>query len=628
MSFNGQFPQPPALPPRNPSARQAIPRRPVAAGPVPPPLPLASKPTVVGQTPPPPAAPRGNFIANDLDVISRCPENDTLYATAYWYSTPEAPKFEICSHCFASHVRSTQWAGNFQRQLRESDPNRHCRFSTLRMLQLWPQVLRNNDWAYITGYMNRRANIADCNGLTPVGPEVGTRWFHLKSRDIDNFGICAACYEDIALATPFGNNFEPSATGQPAGELWNCKMTEYARRAMEKYGQTNNWREVATSVGKVMQTPACNGAIGSVASKRQWYRPKPHIDGMVICDACYFHYFAASFMESSFEPARVDFMNGGWNTWVCDMSLLSTKVAFIRANQQKNYQIFWNASRTILASAPCPADSAYGGTWYGLGPTGEHAGTCAQCFAGIIEPFGFANHFVRVPSLSNEKRTCTFHEKSPRRSEYLKKYDNAISTRNLSNFRDFAIRFGPLPLCPTNAMVKNRRWYGRDEFLICESCWEEFAKETSLASQLPHRGIVLPDACCDMYSSRMRTLWNEACAKGDMTDFVTFAKHRAAVYAQTVPRMHEILAMTKMRMQQKQTLLMAGIMLQGADNIVGASRAPGYTTYGNSSIGYGFATQAGAQGAMQFGQGLNMSVVDGGEMMQVQQLEKMWKEVE
>ncbi|KAJ6020172.1 hypothetical protein N7499_003467 [Penicillium canescens] len=580
MNFQGHHSRPPPLPPRNPTTRIPITGRPVV-----PPLPLASKPTGAAQTLTPPA-PRNNGL-DDPDVITYCPENNILYATAYWYSTPDAPAFEICSYCFASYIRSSQWTAKFERQLKPPDTDRRCRFSTPRMLRLWSQVLRNNDWAYISGYMNHRSDIMDCKGSAPLTTDVGRHWYRLKNNDIDDFAICAACYEDVALATPFGNLFHPNPIGQPAGELWVCDMTEYSRRAMQKLGQTNNWSAFTATVAHMMAMAPCDGTTGVIVSKREWYRPKPYIDDMAICGACYFHYFAASFMESEWEPVRVDLENRGWNTWVCDMSLLSMKVAYIKAMQQKNYCIFWNAAKVILSSPPCPADGAYRGTWYGLRLTGEEVGACSQCYAGIVEPFGFGKYFVRAQSSSNEKRICIFNESAPRREEFLKKFDDAISTRNFSRFQDFAVRFAVLPPCPTYSLVKDRKWYGSNEFLICESCWEEFAKGTSLAAQLPHHGIVLSNACCDLYSHRMRGLWNEACEKGDMSYVTEFAKHRATVYAQTVPRIQVILATIQMRMNQKKALLINSLTLQASDNLVALTKGPSCSRYGNSDIGYG-----------------------------------------
>ncbi|KAL3441408.1 hypothetical protein BJX65DRAFT_288601, partial [Aspergillus insuetus] len=288
-----------------------------------------------------------------------------------------------------------------------------------------------------------------------------------------------------------------------------------------------------------------------------------------------------------------------------------------------------------MANSPCPSgegEGSYGGILYSLRGTSGKVCVCAQCYAGIIHPYGFGGSFdpiqpSRVGAGAGASQLCIFNEKSPRRAQYMNKIDEAITLRTFTPFQAFATRLGVLPTCATTTAVSNRKWYGNDDCLICESCWEEFAKDTPLAPQLPYQGKVLPSGYCDLYSARMRGLWGEACAKGNMDEFMAFARHRAVVYQQTVPRMQEILAVMRMRMQQRETALLAGLRLTGSDLLVGASQSGTYTTYGNASVGYGWATRAGAHGAQMFNQGMSMNVVDGGEMMQVAQLEKMWKAV-
>ena len=95
-----------------------------------------------------------------------------------------------------------------------------------------------------------------------------------------------------------------------------------------------------------------------------------------------------------------------------------------------------------------------------------------------------------------------------------------------------------------------------------------------------------------------------------------------------MPQSQQILALAKMRLQQQQTLTMSGLMLQGGNYAVAAVQGLGHNRYGNASIGYNYATMSGAQGAQQFHQGMNMNVVNGGDMALVAQLEQRWKEVE
>lgn len=475
--------------------------------------------------------------------------------------------------------------------------------------------------------MAHRVSIKDCKRLTPVSAEEGMKWYSLVHDIIPNFGICAACYEDVALATPFGRNFHLNIRGQPAGEMWICDMTAYARRALEKFGKTNNWRDVIATITRAMQIPPCKGAVGVDAVDRGWYRPRAPIKGLMVCDACYWEYLAASFMDHEWEAVSVDFRNA--ESWVCDMSLLSMKAAYLHAMTTKDYGAFWNAARMIIASPPCPSGGQYAGVWHTL-RRDRRVHVCAQCFAGMIYIYNFGSHFEPVQAQIGQHRICIFNISTPRRLSFVTKLDECVSLRDFSKFEDYAIRFAALPVCPTYNMVEKRRWYGSDDFLICESCWEEFAKETCLASTLPHQGLIIPQACCDLYSSRMRDLWTSACAKNNMAEFIAFAKHRNAVYEQTVPHMQRILAMSKMRLRQKQTLMMSSIILQGSDNLVSLTQDPSqnHTLYGNSDVGYSYATDVGVLGAQQFKQALGIPVVQRNEMAQLAQLEAIWKQVE
>lgn len=96
----------------------------------------------------------------------------------------------------------------------------------------------------------------------------------------------------------------------------------------------------------------------------------------------------------------------------------------------------------------------------------------------------------------------------------------------------------------------------------------------------------------------------------------------------TMPQCQMILSMMSMRMSMRNTQLLASTIVMGSDGIVGAARPVNHTHYGNSSVGYGWNTSAGAEAAMQNQQAMGMQVVSGNEMMQVAQLEGMWKQFE
>lgn len=142
-------------------------------------------------------------------TITACPENEPLYATAIWYFIPGLSNFDSCSHCYAPHIRHTRWADRFRGELKASNLQRRCHFNTPHGLQLWSEALRYDNWGSTTTYWARRGQIADCQGATALAADAGMKWYRPTYRDIDGFGICAACYEDLVCSTPFAGQFMP-----------------------------------------------------------------------------------------------------------------------------------------------------------------------------------------------------------------------------------------------------------------------------------------------------------------------------------------------------------------------------------------------------------------------------------
>ncbi len=82
----------------------------------------------------------------------------------------------------------------------------------------------------------------------------------------------------------------------------------------------------------------------------------------------------------------------------------------------------------------------------------------------------------------------------------------------------------------------------------------------------------------------------------------------------------------RMNAQRQSTLFMSSTLLHGANNIAAAAGSHG--NFGNSQIGWGYETYAGAEGAAQFNQALGMNTSNGGLIASIMQLETMWKSVE
>ncbi|RFU28949.1 hypothetical protein B7463_g7400, partial [Scytalidium lignicola] len=373
---------------------------------------------------------------------------------------------------------------------------------------------------------------------------------------------------------------------------------------------------------------ACAGTESVQAQSRIWYQPRSPIPGLVICGACYYDRAAVTPMAEEFIPIPVP-QASYLNSWSCDMALLPMKVAWTQATLTKDFNIWWEAARTIMNSSVCSNKGIVDGIWYTLAQGYKNFNIYARYYAGFIHALGYGSAFARKFRPPGQTLLCDLNPTAPRFQSYVSRLEEAERKRSLSIFTDYVVKFAALPLCPRSTMVKDRRWYGSPDFLICENCFEEVVKDTYLSSQLPYQNVEISgQRMCDLYSPRMRKLWSEACCKQDLTSFTEFARHRTQIYAMTMPRIQMILGLMRSRIKQQAALFTSSIMLQGANNIVTASQSSSQYSYGNSTVGYGFSTPAGVQGAMQFKQALNMNPGPGNEFVEVAQLEAMWKEVE
>ena len=162
--------------------------------------------------------------------------------------------------------------------------------------------------------------------------------------------------------------------------------------------------------------------------------------------------------------------------------------------------------------------------------------------------------------------------------------------------------------------------------MACEECYYAAIRGTSLESQLTSRGEVDNQSknglFCELYSPRMRTKWSEACANRDLTGFLAAVHERREVFKATILPARQLRAQQKLVMQNSLTQYKAGAMAVFGDNILNAAGGYGPYQYGNSSVGYGYATANGVQGAMMMQQPLNFG---GNHIAQAGMLEARWK---
>jgi len=352
--------------------------------------------------------------------------------------------------------------------------------------------------------------------------------------------VCAACHEDVVCATLFKDHFRPHPTIRAEHETWSCALAvPYIRRAI---GKLDTWSGfVESTVARLRKAPCCRSTVVEVGS-RTWYTARPLIAGVLLCDTCYDDIIAFTWLEGQFDRYIFRSEHSSHRS-KCSMASLPLRVSLIeRSKGWSCRNLWWQTAQKVLKSPPCSPEENSSWAWFtptGCGASGFRV--CLQCYTGMIDALGHASAFVNyqpaldpIPPKPGEKRLCGFNPASPRFHDYIQYYVEAIFTHDWSKFKDYIWRFARLPLCPGLQIVHDRFWFGSEDFMICESCFEEFVERSDVAIQLPYQRKQMAEGFCVLATPRMRQLWQEACEKHDLSSFAAFAKYRAAIYLELI----------------------------------------------------------------------------------------------
>jgi hypothetical protein len=199
-----------------------------------------------------------NATASPYPAIRTCPNKYPIYFATRWYEVPGLPEMRGCSKCFETLIRTSPFANQFKAIDESAGLARACRFNLPRLLQLWSQAVATNNFEVAKRFMETRAKVPACNGVSGVGTGAVQKWYTPVSADIPNFRACEACYYDIILATQFSDNFRPSSEHQPLGSTLICSMSlPFIPRAIQAYSQNRDWHEFAKAAIQRLNMPPC-----------------------------------------------------------------------------------------------------------------------------------------------------------------------------------------------------------------------------------------------------------------------------------------------------------------------------------------------------------------------------------
>jgi hypothetical protein len=377
-----------------------------------------------------------------------------------------------------------------------------------------------------------------------------------------------------------------------------------------------------------MELPSCKEMKQLEAGRTDWYASKT-VPKLLVCGACYLDTFGLDYgnhwdslsLTSEQNQLRLE----------CVMSTMPIKIAWACFHEREthDYEDFENHAKIILESPRCDSEGISHVIWYTPQTyLGNQFAICGRCVAAFMIPPGFRSQFREISSAEDGSAyICDFNPLKPRFLTYMAKYDEAVAQEDLEVLSGFVSWYAALPDCPRNVACSNRKWYGTKDFTVCELCYEEIVKKTSLASSLEF-GTIAGEEQCHLYSPRMRKLWMLACEENDLESFGAVARQRMEVLTHAQNGIFKIRLRQQTQQNQQASLFMSSIRNQGIEGMVNAMGQHRSYEYGNSEVGWGYTTLSGAEGAMQIRQALAMNPFQPEDAMQIARFNAMWAEVE
>lgn len=322
------------------------------------------------------------------------------------------------------------------------------------------------------------------------------------------------------------------------------------------------------SVGAPPATlPPCPRSV-PVGGHNDWYRLRDY-PMFKVCPSCreavsragYGRHFVSAFSKSPERPVQCSFSI----PWIRMAYLLMVK------KRRSDANLLYDMAEVAEDTAPCPGKRLLVREWYRIldvdsdrNVPGFYA--CPYCIRSLetIFPVLKGVFYKSRSRRSLEERACSLRSDSSRFATYVDLLEDTANQANeyrrapnTYRFVELAKKLGAIPTCLRDDMLRGRAWHiipRLPEFTACGECYEDivwpavlrglplasqFTKEPQLIEK-PHIGV-----SCQLYSSRMRKVFLEACSDDDFDYLrqVALKRHRLErdlqkriVEAQRLPR--------------------------------------------------------------------------------------------
>lgn len=502
-----------------------------------------------------------------------------------------------------------------------------------------------------------------------------------------NCAMCVRCFE-LYLSPAFEKHFTRGIRG--SGQHWTCDLGKdpgyvYDLLISVLKSQTPDFNTFARGVNERLNIAACTGdgkpvPAGNDGMVRTYNLPHVNLGA---CSECYYDYLALSPFARSFVATS---HNGKGVSSICDLASPISRFLMTKAISASNLSIWQTGFDNFVKLPQCafmkgvPEEDIQTQTkqlgalanWYSVVhcPNIEICPACYQC---IIVPIG-ASHLLKPITRSLKAaavRVCNFSigtggvtSFNPNdfattlqwrgfmlRTVLDRLSEDTSPSRDYSSFLSLAsILNAAGPPCGANVQgfkkPSGRRYFGRlkqnqgnndCEVVMCEECYSDLVKETSLnqwlgqdLTEAVYRNDKPPwakEGFCQPWSKTSKAVLRKAAEANDFTIFARHWNHRLAVREQTLPQIALLRQQFQLQNQVKLSNMLNATIVQGGASISEAAGTTGYN-YGNSVVGMGYQSYAGVDAAMYRRKADNTAWGDTNSFVKIAELERQWKAVE
>jgi hypothetical protein len=247
------------------------------------------------------------------------------------------------------------------------------------------------------------------------------------------------------------------------------------------------------------------------------------------------------------------------NLWV-RMALL-----LILRNQAPRSDLLNEITAARMSEPRCPGKNSAVLNWYRLPhpETGRFVGNfdvCPACCRSLETLFPALRGTFRLSNLVNPsiRRTCDLDHHSSNFANYIDALEIIANQArefhrppNMLRFVELVKELSSLPECTRDHLKLNQPWHFMPhlpEFTVCEACYDEvvypaISGGSTLADEF-HRTMQLPTtydpmgASCQLYSPRMRDVFEACCRRNDFQTLRAEVLHRVKVEKDLRRMMH------------------------------------------------------------------------------------------